>query len=262
MTFQPTVTWVAIQLIIIAILWLWMYWRPNSWFILMFKWAIEGIHNFLEEILWTHEKRRIISLLTSIFFIVLIANLLGLTWDIIWDMFVNAEWERGIWSIFQALSSDKNATTALAILVVLLSLLVQIAHLGPLKFFHEYLPIFGKNYLTVERGTKSAAVFYPMRVIIKIFDIIVSLFIGILDIIGVFAKIISLSFRLFGNMFSGTILLWLLTWATMALTQSIANIDFPIIIPIILWLQSLLVWVVQAFVVTLLAGIFIKVAKA
>ena len=49
-------------------------------------------------------------------------------------------------------------------------------------------------------------VYYPMRVIIKIFDIIISLFVGFLDIIGVAAKIISLSFRLFGNMMSGSML--------------------------------------------------------
>jgi F0F1-type ATP synthase membrane subunit a len=33
--------------------------------------------------------------------------------------------------------------------------------------------------------------------IVKLFDIIISLFLGILEIIGLFAKIISLSFRLF-----------------------------------------------------------------
>jgi F0F1-type ATP synthase membrane subunit a len=49
--------------------------------------------------------------------------------------------------------------------------------------------------------------FYPAWIVIKIFDIIISLFVGFLDIIGILAKVISLAFRLFGNMLSGTVLL-------------------------------------------------------
>lgn len=49
--------------------------------------------------------------------------------------------------------------------------------------------------------------FYLARPVIKIFDIIISLFVGFLDIIGILAKVISLAFRLFGNMMSGTVLL-------------------------------------------------------
>lgn len=259
--FQPSFTGVAIQIIIIALLWIWMYAAPNNGFILLFKGMIESMHNFLEEILGRHEKKRIISLLTSIFFVVIIANFLWLTGDIFGEAFVSSEGETWLGKVFQSFSSDKNATTALAFLVVLLSLLVQIAHLGPIKFFHEYVPVLGKGFLSVERWDKSALAYYPMMIVVKIFDIIISLFIGILDIIGVLAKVISLSFRLFGNMFSGTILLGLLTQATISLSQAIGSVDMPFVIPTILWLQGILVALVQAFVVTLLAAIFIKVAK-
>ncbi|MDF1682308.1 MAG: F0F1 ATP synthase subunit A [Patescibacteria group bacterium] len=43
----------------------------------------------------------------------------------------------------------------------------------------------------------------PLFIIIKFFDIVISLFLGLLEIVGHFAKIISLSFRLFGNVTSG-----------------------------------------------------------
>jgi F-type H+-transporting ATPase subunit a len=42
---------------------------------------------------------------------------------------------------------------------------------------------------------------------VKAFDSVISLFIGFLDVIGTFAKVISLAFRLYGNMMAGSILL-------------------------------------------------------
>jgi F0F1-type ATP synthase membrane subunit a len=47
-----------------------------------------------------------------------------------------------------------------------------------------------------------AVVYYPVWFLVKLADIAISLFVGALDIIGILAKIISLSARLFGNMLS------------------------------------------------------------
>ena len=62
-------------------------------------------------------------------------------------------------------------------------------------------------------------------------------------------------------MLAGTILLGILTAASIGLSQQIASVDFPFLLPLILWIQGLLVALVQAFVVTLLGSIYIKVAK-
>lgn len=56
--------------------------------------------------------------------------------------------------------------------------------------------------MTVERKKMKAYVYYPLTTLAKVFDIVVSLFLGFLNIVGLFAKVISLSFRLFGNMTS------------------------------------------------------------
>ncbi len=266
--YQPAILGWLVQLLLIVLIALSFRTMPQWSFTLLFKWAVEKIHDFLQEILGTHEKKWILSFLTSIFFVVLIANLLGLVGDIVWSFVsISDSYAQSIGlaqgeNMFGAFSWDKNATTALSLIIVLLSLVIQLFHIGPIKFFSEYFPIMGKWYLSVDRGQKSAIVYYPMLVVVKLFDIIISLFIGVLDIIGIFAKIISVSFRLFGNMFSGTILLGILTTATIWLSQSIGGLDFPFLFPIILWIQSLLVALVQAFVVTLLGAIFIKVAKA
>ncbi len=59
---------------------------------------------------------------------------------------------------------------------------------------------------------------------------------------------------------SWTILLWMLVAWLNLLTNNITGIEFPILLPLIVVLQWLLVAVIQAFVFALLTAIFIKVA--
>jgi F-type H+-transporting ATPase subunit a len=112
----------------------------------------------------------------------------------------------------------------------------------------------------VEKGDMHPALYYPLAVVVKLFDIVISLFVGILDIVGNIAKVISLSFRLTGNLMSGTILLGLLVGAVNLLSQFIGSIDCPVLFPVIVVLWGILGAVIQAFVFSLLTAIFIKVA--
>jgi F-type H+-transporting ATPase subunit a len=79
--------------------------------------------------------------------------------------------------------------------------------------------------------------------------------------VGHLAKLISLSFRLFWNVTSGGMLLAMLMWAMTTLTVSLIHIEFPIVAPLIIYLQEILVSFIQALVFPLLIAIFIKVAK-
>jgi F-type H+-transporting ATPase subunit a len=105
------------------------------------------------------------------------------------------------------------------------------------------------------------AVDWFVFILVKFFDIAISLFLWVLEIVGHAAKVISLSFRLFWNMTSGWILLAMLIGWVSALTVWLTWIEFPIIGPVILYLQELLVAFIQALVFPLLVAIFIKVAK-
>lgn len=100
-------------------------------------------------------------------------------------------------------------------------------------------------------------------IFIKLADIVISLFIGFLDFVGDFiAKPISLAFRLYGNMFAGTILLGLLVGASSNLTAYLLHgFKFPVLLPLILFVQGLLVAIIQAFVVALLTAIFVKMTQ-
>jgi len=92
------------------------------------------------------------------------------------------------------------------------------------------------------------------------------MFLAFLEIVGLLAKIVSLSFRLFGNMTSGTVLLGMLVVGTSALTEQwtgfLGGFNFPIILPILVYLQEMLVALIQAIVFPLLVAVFMKVASA
>ena len=73
-------------------------------------------------------------------------------------------------------------------------------------------------------------------------------FVGLLELIGEFAKVVSFSFRLFGNIFAGEVLLLIM----MTLVPLLA--PFPFI------LMEFFVGFIQALVFAMLTLIFLKVA--
>ncbi len=82
----------------------------------------------------------------------------------------------------------------------------------------------------------------------NIFERVLNFFLGLLDIIGEIAKIVSLSFRLFGNIFAGEVI-------TIVLLSII-----PLFSPIPFWILGLLSSVIQAFVFPILVIIFFQMA--
>ena len=223
-------------------------------FILLFEMMFEKIYDFFIEIIGEHQKYWVKSFVIWMFFVILFSNLMGTLLDFVGIAFPGLE----EWII--APTTDANFNIAMAVVSVLLILYLQMKHLWVGKFLYEYVPLFWKNIITIERGTMPKLVYYPLWLFAKLFDILISLFVGALDIIGNFAKVISLSFRLTGNMMSGTILLGMLVMGLKALTSSMTGFEFPILFPLIIVLQGVLVAIIQAFVFALLTAIFIKVA--
>ncbi len=223
-------------------------------FILLFEMMFEKIYDFFIEIIGEHQKYWVKSFVIWMFFVILFSNLMGTFLDFLAIAFPGLEeW-------IAAPTTDANFNIAMAVISVLLVLYLQMRHLGVGKFFYEYVPLLGKGIITIEKGNMSKWVYYPVWLIAKLFDILISLFVGALDIIGNFAKVISLSFRLTGNMMSGTILLGMLVMGLKGLTSAMTGFEFPVLFPLLIVLQGVLVAVIQAFVFALLTAIFIKVA--
>lgn len=230
---------------VVAMIWLtaWaLVKKKMSWFSLLFTDLFEGIYHFFEELIGADKPSRITNYVTSLFFVILFSNLLGIFNDLI--RFVFPRWLRNVTTP----TAELEFNVALAIGTVGISLYMQARTLGIRNFLHEYVPITGK-WLIEGEGIGA-----------KIGDIVISLFVGVLDIVGTFAKIISLSMRLFGNMSSGSILLNIAFLWLGGLFVHLFGANFPFLLPIVVYLQGLLVACVQAFVFSLLSAVFIKMS--
>lgn len=235
----------------------------NSPLILLFDTFFEKIFDFFEDILGWEEKKWTKIYIVAMFFIILFSNLLWVILEFLIPVFDNI---LGEWVLHHAVSiptADINFNVAMAIVWVIIVIYEQFAHMWISKALYEYFPFLWKGYIPYERWNLPAYIDWPLFLLIKWFDIIISVFLGLLEIIGHLAKIISLSFRLFWNVTSWGILLWMLYWALIGATAFLWQTvwGFPVIAPVILYFQELLVASIQALVFPLLIAIFIKVAK-
>lgn len=234
--------YVLLWLMMLVIRFFWVK-RYDSWFWQLLRLAFEWIWVFFEDILWQDRKHWIKVYVVSLFFIILFANLFGLLNDIL--RFIFPQYLRRVTSP----TGEFESTIAFSLIATIVTLYVQSKNVGgPHKLLHEYIPITGKWLM---EGTWFIA---------TVWDIIISLFIGMLDIIGVIAKVISLSIRLFWNMSSGSILLNVIFIGIGTITVNALWFNFAVGLPILIYVQWLLAAVIQAFVFSLLVGIWVAMA--
>ncbi len=106
-------------------------------------------------------------------------------------------------------STDLNFTVALALVSVVVTQIIGLRALGP-GYFSKFFAFrnFGRMWVRENLG--------PFDVIMPFVDI----FVGLLELIAEIAKIISFSFRLFGNIFAGSVLLFVIGSLVPVLVQS------------------------------------------
>lgn len=126
-------------------------------------------------------------------------------------------------ALLRPINTDLNVTLALAMIAFLVIELSGILTLGFLKY--------GSKFVTFSGGFMGFAV-------------------GILELIGNLARLISFSFRLFGNIFAGHVLI------------VIAVFFVPFVIPLPLMMFEVFVGLLQAAIFSLLTLVFIKLAVA
>ncbi len=231
----------------------------------LFDLIYEQVYKFYSDILGPLAGMKMKLYITTLFFVILFANLIGLVVDFIAPIFgMNAQWDFMLSKYIIMPTSDIQFNIALSIFSTLILIYVQFGTLGYKKFFYNYIPFWGQWYIQIQRWQLSAVVYYPLIIAAKLWDIILSLFLWFLDFVGLLAKVISLAFRLFWNMVSGTILLWILLVGLNNFTQGFTwflwGINFPIIAPILVYAQGMLVALIQAMVFPLLVAIFVRMA--
>jgi len=195
------------------------------------EWLIESLYNFLADIIGGHLVDRTFWFFASVFIFILAANWLSLfpgIGSVGWghqtpEGFVLDE------PLFRGANADVNLTLAMALVFFASWIVWGLREVGPVGFLKE---------LFAPKGESSGA----LRVLL----IVVFLAAGCLEVISILFRPVSLSFRLYGNIFAGESML-----ETMA---RIPRIGWLVQIPF--YFLELLVGLVQALVFMLLTAVF------
>jgi F-type H+-transporting ATPase subunit a len=185
---------------------------------------IGGMLGFFAGIVGDEKKtKKFLPLVTTIFFYVLISNWMGLLPGFGSIGFKEMEEGHEIFvPIFRSTYADVNMTFALAAISVIATQIFGFSMLG----FKGYGGKFFVNPLKNPIGT----------------------FVGILELVSEFAKMVSFTFRLFGNIFAGEVLLLVMAFLV------------PFIAPIPFYGLEIFVGFIQALVFAFLTLVFLKIA--
>jgi len=134
----------------------------------------------------------------TFFFFILINNWMGLLPGVgsIGQIVQNSEGKFFI-PYLRGGTADLNTTLALATIGIVLSHIMGVIAVGWWKYLNKFINI--KAFLEIPKKIKKD----PMVLLVNP----ITAFVGIIEIIGELAKVASLSFRLFGNVFAGEVLL-------------------------------------------------------
>ncbi len=207
-----------------------------------------GVHNLIEGVIEfmmseiqkvtgdTYRTKQFLPIVGTIFLFVLFSNWLGL---------IPGTGSIGVWGIHEGhtalipllrpAASDLNMTLGIALFAVLSSHVIGLMSLGPVGHFSKFVNIRG-----IWRSLKKG----PMAVIVAVIEF----FVGLLEVISEVAKVLSLSLRLFGNVFAGEVLL----------TVMLGLLAYFLPIPFIF--LEILVGIIQATVFAMLTLAYLTVA--
>ncbi|OGH70101.1 MAG: ATP synthase F0 subunit A [Candidatus Magasanikbacteria bacterium RIFCSPHIGHO2_02_FULL_51_14] len=193
------------------------------------EYILELILPYFDQVTGDRKKTvKFLPIVGSIFFFILLSNWLGLlpgTGSILF----------GGEPLLRPAATDLNLNLAMALVAVIGSHLYGFAAVGIFTHIGKFIQI--KNLVTsVTKGP------------LAIFTAIIEFFVGILEIISEIAKVISLSFRLLGNIFAGEVLL------------SVMSALAAFLIPTPFMALELLVGLIQATVFAMLTLTYLTVA--
>ncbi len=160
--------------------------------------------------------KRILPLIATFFLFIITANLMGMIPGFLGSFYVQTA--SGNLPLFRSANSDLTTTLALAIFSVLSIQYFSFTTLGPWKFFRRFVNLASP----------------------------VAFFEGFFEIISETVKVLSFSFRLFGNIFAGEVLLLVIAFLV------------PYILPLPFMILEIFVGVIQAFIFAVLTLTFIE----
>lgn len=183
---------------------------------------MEKMLDFFESVLGSRAQAiKVFPLVATIFIFIVFSNWLEIVPGLgTIGLFEAHEGKTVLVPFIRSASADLNFTIALAVITVLAIQIFGIMSVGFFKYVGKFINFHGP----------------------------VNFFVGILELIGEISKIVSLSFRLFGNIFAGEVLLTVVLFLV------------PYIVPLPFLGLEIFVGFVQALVFSMLTLVFLKIA--
>ncbi|MBI5078360.1 MAG: F0F1 ATP synthase subunit A [Candidatus Yonathbacteria bacterium] len=178
-----------------------------------------GILNYMTETLGDEKlARKLFPLILTIFLFIFTANIVEFTPGIGSAGFFHANGE--FTPILRSMNTDLNTTLALTIIAFIVIEVVGVATLG----FFQY----GKKFVNVSS--------------------VLGFMVGIIELFSEVARLVSYSFRLFGNIFAGEVMILVIQHFV------------PMVLPVPIMLFEVFVGFIQAAIFALLTLFFVKIA--
>ncbi len=189
--------------------------------------VVGGLYDFFNGIFANNDKttRKFFPLLATLFIFIMLSNWMGLLPGVGTIMIPGIHnGHEMMLPLLRSMNSDVNMTLVFAVVSVIFTQLVGFVTLGILPHMGKYIVMPWKKPYGI--GT----------------------FVGLLELIGEVAKVISFAFRLFGNIFAGEVLLVVISSLV------------PYLVPVPFMGLELFVGVIQALVFAMLTAVFISMA--
>lgn len=235
-----------------------------------FEMLIEGMYNLVAGAAGHERARRFFPIVMTIFLFVIVSNWLGLTplfggWGVLHHaehgqsvQWLNDSHSLGLWAraeasahggefyvlapMFRAATTDMNVTLALAVVSVFMTQVFGVQALG-VGYFSKFLalPSLAKAFKPgIGCGGRIGALGMGL----------IDMFIGVVESISEVGKVVSFSFRLFGNIFAGEVLLGVMAFL------------IPYLVSLPFYGLEIFVGLVQALVFMMLSVAFFVVATS
>lgn len=204
--------------------------RPGK-FQNFFEYILDLLMGYFDQVTGDRKKTlRFMPIVGSVFFFILLSNWLGLlpgTGSITY----------GHAMILRPANSDLNLTVAMALVAVISSHLFGLISVGIFTHLNKFIQI-GTFIKSFKKGP------------VAVMTAVIELGVGLIEIISEMAKVLSLSLRLFGNIFAGEVLI------------SVISGLISVLIPTPFMMLELLVGLIQASVFTMLTLVYMTVLSA
>ncbi len=193
------------------------------------EYVLELVLPYFDQVTGDRKKTiKFLPVVGSIFFFILLSNWLGLLPG-------TGSIKIGHSFLLRPANSDLNLTLSMALVAVLSSHIYGFIAVGVFTHIGKFVQI-KALFKSLKKGP------------IAIFTAVVEFFVGLLEIISEMAKVISLSLRLFGNIFAGEVLI------------SVIVALVSLIVPTPFMMLELLVGLIQASVFAMLTLVYLTVA--